>query len=48
MSLEDTIKGFNQILDGELDHLPEGAFYMVGDINEVGEKADQLASEVEE
>jgi len=48
VSLEDTIKGFNQILDGELDHLPEGAFYMVGDINEVDEKATQLASEVEE
>merc|ERR1712096_314055 len=48
VSLEDTIKGFNQILDGELDHLPEGAFYMVGDILEVEEKATQLASEVEE
>merc|ERR1712212_175814 len=48
VALEDTIKGFNQILDGELDHLPEGAFYMVGDILEVEEKATQLASEVEE
>merc|ERR1712121_45741 len=48
VSLEDTIKGFNQILDGELDHLLEGAFYMVGDILEVEEKATQLASEVEE
>merc|ERR1712121_332345 len=48
VSLEDTIKGFNLILDGELDHLPEGAFYMVGDIVEVEEKATQLASEVEE
>merc|ERR1712042_202339 len=48
VSLEDTIKGFNQILDGELDHLPEGAFYMVGDILGVEEKATQLASEVEE
>ena len=48
VSLEDTIKGFNQILDGELDHLPEGAFYMVGDIVEVEEKATQLASEIEE
>merc|ERR1712002_154153 len=48
VSLEDTIKGFNLILDGELDHLPEGAFYMVGDIVEVSEKATQLASEVEE
>merc|ERR1712200_62101 len=48
VSLENTIKGFNQILDGELDHLPEGAFYMVGDIVEVEEKATQLASEIEE
>merc|ERR1712183_185855 len=48
VSLQDTIKGFNQILDGELGHLPEGAFYMVGDINEVSEKATQLAAEMDE
>merc|ERR1711931_50227 len=48
VSLEDTIKGFNQILDGELDHLPEGAFYMVGDIDEVQEKAAQMISEMAE
>jgi len=48
VTLQDTIKGFNLILGGELDHLPEGAFYMVGDINEVSEKATQLASEMEE
>merc|ERR1711921_46973 len=48
VNLANTMKGFNQILDGELDHLPEGAFYMVGGILEVEEKATQLASEVEE
>merc|ERR1739838_345475 len=48
VSLEDTIKGFNMILEGELDHLPEGAFYMVGDITEVADKAKQLVSEAEE
>jgi len=45
VSLKDTIVGFKQILDGELDHLPEVAFYMVGDINDVLEKADRLAEE---
>ena len=43
MSLEDTIKGFKGIIDGEYDHLPEAAFYMVGTIDEVIEKAKQLA-----
>ncbi|CAH1238186.1 ATP5B [Branchiostoma lanceolatum] len=42
VSLKDTITGFQMILDGELDHLPEGAFYMVGDINEAIEKAKKL------
>nr|CAB3224485.1 ATP synthase subunit beta, mitochondrial [Phallusia mammillata] len=48
VTLQDTIKGFNQILDGELDHIPEGAFYMVGNIDEVMTKADQIASEMED
>ncbi|XP_037881572.1 ATP synthase subunit beta, mitochondrial-like [Glossina fuscipes] len=43
--LEQTIKGFTQILAGEYDHLPEVAFYMVGPIEEVVEKADRLAKE---
>merc|ERR1712226_184441 len=45
VSLTDTISGFKQILGGELDHLPEVAFYMVGDIKDVVEKADRLAEE---
>merc|ERR1711988_1920858 len=45
VSLQDSIDGFKKILDGELDHLPEVAFYMVGDINDVVEKANQLAEE---
>jgi F-type H+-transporting ATPase subunit beta len=40
--LEDTIKGFKKILAGELDELPEQAFYMVGDINEAIAKAEKL------
>ncbi len=44
VKLEDTIKGFQQILDGECDDLPEQAFYMVGTIDEAREKAEQLAS----
>jgi len=43
VDLKDTIKGFNGLLAGEYDSLPEMAFYMVGDINEVIQKADELA-----
>merc|ERR1712026_223396 len=41
--LKDTISGFNSIMAGEYDHLPEIAFYMVGDITEVVAKAETLA-----
>jgi len=37
--LKDTIAGFQGILDGEYDHLPEQAFYMVGSIEEAVKKA---------
>ena len=40
--LKDTIKGFKMIASGELDHLPEQAFYMVGTIDEAIEKAKKL------
>lgn len=40
--LHDTIEGFRKIVDGECDHLPEMAFYMVGTIDEVEEKAKTL------
>jgi len=42
VSLEQTIKGFTMILKGELDELPEQAFYLVGDINEAIAKATTL------
>jgi F-type H+-transporting ATPase subunit beta len=42
VSLEDTMKGFNMILDGELDDLPEQSFYLVGNIDEAIEKAETL------
>ncbi len=45
VSLEDTIKGFKGIVEGEYDHLPEAAFYMVGTIEEVVEKAKKMAAE---
>ncbi|PIW60807.1 F0F1 ATP synthase subunit beta [Shewanella sp. CG12_big_fil_rev_8_21_14_0_65_47_15] len=41
VSLKDTIRGFKGILSGEFDHLPEQAFYMVGSIDEVIEKANK-------
>uniref|UniRef100_A0A3Q1C6Q9 H(+)-transporting two-sector ATPase n=1 Tax=Amphiprion ocellaris TaxID=80972 RepID=A0A3Q1C6Q9_AMPOC len=43
--LKETIKGFKSILGGEYDALPEQAFYMVGPIEEVVEKAEKLAEE---
>ena len=43
VSLKDTIRGFKGIVDGEYDHLPEQAFYMVGGIEEAVEKANKMA-----
>ena len=43
VSIEDTIKGFKGLVDGNYDHLPEQAFYMVGTIDEAIEKAEKLA-----
>ncbi len=40
--LKETIRGFKMIVDGECDHLPEQAFYMVGSIDEVFDKAKRL------
>src|ERR1700674_3478430 len=42
VSLKDTIRGFKAIVDGEFDHLPEQAFYMIGGIEEAVEKAKTL------
>jgi len=45
VELEDTIKGFQQIIEGAHDDLPEAAFYMVGSIEEAVEKAQRMAAE---
>ena len=45
VNLEDTIKGFKGICEGEYDHLPEAAFYMLGTIEEAVEKAKRMAEE---
>jgi F-type H+-transporting ATPase subunit beta len=45
VSIEDTIKGFNMILNGELDHLPEGAFNLVGSIDEAITKGNKILAE---
>jgi F-type H+-transporting ATPase subunit beta len=42
VSLKDTIAGFKGIVDGEYDHLPEQAFYMVGSIDEAAARAQQI------
>lgn len=44
VKLEDTIRGFKGICEGEYDDLPEGAFYMVGTIEETVEKAKKMAA----
>jgi F-type H+-transporting ATPase subunit beta len=44
--LADTIRGFKGILAGDYDHLPEQAFYMVGNIEEAVEKAKKMAEKV--
>src|SRR6476469_8810352 len=43
VALKDTIRGFKMIVEGECDHLPEQAFYMVGGIEEAFEKAKKIA-----
>ena len=45
VSLEETIKGFRQIVDGEHDDLPEAAFYMLGTIEEAVDRAKEMAAE---
>ncbi len=44
VSLEDTIRGFKGLVNGEYDHLPEAAFYMVGTIEDAIEKGQRLAA----
>ena len=44
VQLEDTIKGFKGLVNGEYDHLPEAAFYMVGTIDDAVKKAQKLAA----
>jgi F-type H+-transporting ATPase subunit beta len=45
VQLEDTIKGFKGLVNGEYDHLPEAAFYMVGTIESAVAKAQKLAAQ---
>ena len=42
VSLKDTIKGFQAIVNGDYDDLPEQAFYMIGEIEEAKQKADEI------
>jgi F-type H+/Na+-transporting ATPase subunit beta len=45
VQVEDTVRSFKAVVEGEYDHLPEAAFYMVGGIEEAVEKAQRLAAE---
>jgi len=42
--VEETVKGFKEIIEGKHDDLPEAAFYMVGGIEEAQEKAERIAA----
>jgi len=46
VDIKDTISGFEALANGDLDALPENAFYMVGDVAEAHSKADKIAAEV--
>ena len=46
VSLEESISGFKELIDGNVDHLPEQAFYMVGNIESAKEKAQKLGATV--
>ncbi len=45
VTVAETVKGFKEIIEGKHDDLPEAAFYMVGNIDQVQEKAEQMAAE---
>ena len=45
VDIKDTIKGFNMIMDGEMDHLPEMAFNLVGNIEQAVEKGEKMLAE---
>ena len=47
VKIEDTIKGFRKIVEGELDHLPENAFFLVGSIEEAIERGEKMLKEEE-
>ena len=48
VDIKDTIKGFNEIMDGKYDHLPEAAFNLVGTIEEAVEKGEKLLAEAKQ
>jgi ATP synthase F1 beta subunit len=45
VAIEDTVSGFKEILSGELDHIPESCFYMIGDVQEAKDNAAKQAAE---
>jgi len=45
VTLEDTIKGFKEVMDGNCDNISDTAFYMIGDLNDVYEKEKEIAAE---
>jgi len=45
VQVEDTVKSFKAVVEGEYDHLPESAFYMVGGIDEAIAKAEKMAQD---
>jgi len=45
VDVKDTVRGFKGLVEGEYDHLPEQAFYMVGTIEDAIKKAQKMAAE---
>ena len=45
VQIEETVKSFKAVVEGDYDHLPEAAFYMVGGIDDAVEKAAKLAAD---
>ncbi len=45
VDIKDTVKGFKGLCDGDYDHLPEAAFYMVGTIEDAVAKAEKMAAD---
>jgi F-type H+-transporting ATPase subunit beta len=47
VKLKDSVRSFKEVLEGKHDHLPEAAFFMIGDVDEVAKKAAEIMKQLE-